>query len=206
MTLRNSVVGALASCALLAFAATIPAAAQQAGPGAQGPLQASETKNVGDWEVRCFPVKSPSPCDMFELLADKKTGRRVLSLSIAYVPSQDRHAIQIALPLGVAISRGVIISSDTYTSPVMHYRRCDRGGCYVEGLIDNSAIDALGRGTSAKVQFFAYDGQNGHLFNLPFSLRGYSEAQSTMSEMSRAHVSGSGTQSKKAAAASAGQQ
>jgi len=186
MTLRNFVIGALASCALLTFAAAVPAGAQQAAQ--QGPLQASETKNVGDWEVRCFPVKSPSPCDMFELLADKRTGRRVLSLSIAYVPSQDKHAIQIALPLGVAISRGVIISSDTYTSPVMHYRRCDRGGCYVEGLIDNSAIDALGRGTTAKVQFFAYDGQNGHLFNLPFSLRGYAEAHNTMSDMASAHT------------------
>jgi invasion protein IalB len=189
MNFRNSVVGALASCALLALAAFVPAAAQQAAPG-QGPLTATDTKNIGDWEVRCFPVKSPSPCDMFELLADKKTGRRVLSLSIAYVPSQDRHAIQIALPLGVALARGVIISSDTYTSPVMHYRRCDRGGCYVEGLIDNAAIDSIGRASAAKVQFFAYDGANGRLFDLPFSVKGFNEAHSAMSEMARTHTKG----------------
>ena len=59
-----------------------------------------QTKPFGDWTVRCFPVKSPSPCDMFELLANKKdTRQRVMSVSIAYLPANDRHVIQIAVPL-----------------------------------------------------------------------------------------------------------
>jgi invasion protein IalB len=165
-----------------------PALAQTAPQQAQRPgqLVANETKAVGDWTVRCFPIKSPSPCDMFELLADKKNGNRVMSLSIAYVPQQDRHAIQIALPLGVALAKGVQLQSDTFNSPVMRYRRCDRGGCYVEGLIDNASVDALSRSQGqAKVRFSAYGGRD---YALPFSLNGFSEARNTMMDLARSHV------------------
>lgn len=180
--------------------AALPAAAQQQPQQPQQPIEPNETKLVGDWMVRCFPVKSPSPCDMFELLADKKSGRRLMSFSIAYIPSQDRHAIQIALPLGVALAKGVTISSDTYNSPPMRYRRCDRLGCYVEGIIDNASIDALARSQSgAKVKFSAYGGQT---FDVPFSLNGFAEAHNTMTDLSKSHVSmgGQGNAPKKPAA------
>ena len=110
------------------------------------PLQPSETKTFGDWTVRCYPVASPSPCDMYELLANKQTNQRVMSLSIAYMPSGDKHVIQIAVPLGVLIPTGLVIESDTYTSPLLHYRRCDRAGCYVEMMFDNGAVNALAFG------------------------------------------------------------
>lgn len=176
--------------AAVLFLVAAPAFAQQQNvqqaASRQGGLVANETKNVGDWTVRCFPIKSPSPCDMFELLADKKNGRRVMSLSIAYVPLQDKHAIQIALPLGVALAKGVQIQSDTFRSPQLRYRRCDRAGCYVEGIIDNASVDALGRSTSgARVTFWAYGGKD---YTLPFSINGFSEARSTMMELARSHV------------------
>ncbi len=185
MTLRSfSAVLAALFLAVAAPALAQTAPQQPARPAA--PLEPNETKVVGDWMVRCFPVKSPSPCDMFELLADKKSGRRLMSFSIAYIPSQDRHAIQIALPLGVALAKGVFITSDSYNSPQMRYRRCDRMGCYVEGLIDNASIDALSRSPSgAKVKFSAYGGQT---IDLPFSLKGFVEAHSTMSDMAKSHV------------------
>ena len=185
---------ALLASAFVALMAAPALAQDQSQPATsaatQAPMGANETKNVGDWLVRCFPVKSPSPCDMFELLADKKTGQRVLSLSIAYIPSQDRDAIQIALPLGVALSRGVIMSADTFATQQMRYRRCDRMGCYVEGLVDNATIDNLARSQSgAKVKFTAYGGQT---YDLPFSLKGFSEARDTMVGLARSHVAMAG--------------
>jgi invasion protein IalB len=171
---------------LAAMPALAQTAPQQPAGQRPAPLVANETKAVGDWTIRCFPIKSPSPCDMFELLADKKNGNRVMSLSIAYVPQQDRHAIQIALPLGVALAKGVQLQSDSFSSPVMRYRRCDRGGCYVEGLIDNASVDALARSQSgAKVKFSAYGGRD---YALPFSLNGFSEARNTMMDLARSHV------------------
>ncbi|MBL6937644.1 MAG: invasion associated locus B family protein [Alphaproteobacteria bacterium] len=167
---------------ILSFA---PAAfAQEAPPAA--PVQPSETKPFGDWTVRCYPVKSPSPCDMFELLANKQTQQRVLSVSIAYVPARDAHVIQIAVPLGVSIPRGLLLASDSYTSPVLKYRRCDRGGCYVEMLMQNDAVTALaGAGTSAKVKVFAVSGKE---FDIPFSLNGFSDAHGAMQDLARKKV------------------
>jgi invasion protein IalB len=185
-SIRTIVAGALALC-LLSFGA----AAQTAPAGGGGAMAPSETKPFGDWTVRCFAVATPSPCDMFELLANKTSGERVMSVSIAYMPNGDKHVIQIAVPLGVAIQKGVILSTDAYVSPQLHYRRCDRGGCYVEMLIDNQTIGALGASTgSAKIKIVADGGKE---FVIPFSLNGFNDAHGAMQDLAR----------KKTAAASA---
>ena len=64
----------------VAFAAALlaaPAFAQDAAPQAQKPLQPSDVKEFKDWTVRCYPVASPSPCEMIELRVAKKSGQRV---------------------------------------------------------------------------------------------------------------------------------
>jgi invasion protein IalB len=183
-SLRSLVGGAIAAALLVASAAA------QTAPGGNQPLAPSETKQFGDWMVRCFPVsKSPSPCDMFELLANKKSGDRVMSVSIAYIPSTDKHVIQIAVPLGVLIQKGVVLTSDKYTSPMLNYRRCDRGGCYVEMLFDNTAVDQLAGSTGpARIKIVAFGGKE---FDIPFSLNGFSDAHGTMTDLARKKVSSS---------------
>lgn len=182
-SLRATLIGALALSLL-----SIGAASAQTAPGGRGPVQPTDTKQFGDWMVRCYPVKSPSPCDMFELLANKKNQQRILSLSIAYVPSSDRHVIQIAVPLGVLIPKGLVMSSDAYNSPMLHYRRCDRGGCYVEMLMQNDSVNALLGATAAKITVYA-DG--GKAFEIPFSLKGFSDAHGAMQDLARKKTQGS---------------
>jgi invasion protein IalB len=185
--LRATLAGALA-LGILSFG---PASSQTAPAGDGAPMQPSETKPFGDWTVRCYPVKTPSPCDMFELLANKQSGQRVLSVSIAYMPSGDRHVIQIAVPLGVSIPRGLILSSDAYTSPALHYRRCDRGGCYVEMLMPNETITSLASsGAQAKIRIFAVTGKP---FEIPFSLNGFGDAHGAMQDLARKKVAGNDT-------------
>ena len=177
----SSLIAGAVALSLLSFGV----AAQEAPTGGAtgAPLTPSETKPFGDWTVRCFPVATPSPCDMFELLANKSSGERVMSVSIAYMPAGDRHVIQIAVPLGVAIQKGLILSTDAYVSPQLHYRRCDRGGCYVEMLIDAQTIGALTASTgSAKIKIFA-DG--GKPFEIPFSLNGFADAHGAMQDLAR---------------------
>src|ERR1051325_7785928 len=88
------------------------AVAQQAAPDA--PAARPDVKAVEDWFVRCFPIQSPSPCDMFQELDNRETRQRILSLSLAYVPSLDRHALQVTVPLDIAIQKGVVIQTDSY--------------------------------------------------------------------------------------------
>jgi invasion protein IalB len=172
----------VAALILLSLGAASAQPAPAAAPGA-APLQPSETKTFGDWTVRCYPIASPSPCDMYELLANKQNNQRVMSLSIAYLPSGDKHVIQVAVPLGILIPKGLVIESDTFTSQMLHYRRCDRGGCYVEMLFDNGSINALSTATGpAKIKIVA---DNGKVFEIPFSLKGYADAHGAMVDLAR---------------------
>ena len=115
---------------------------------------------------------------MLQELDDQRTRQRVVSLSFAYVPSLDRHALQITVPLEVSIPKGLTIQTDTYTSQVLKYRRCDRNGCYVEMAVDNGLIESLARsGADAKVNIAA---DNGKTYGLKFSLKGFASAHDDM--------------------------
>jgi invasion protein IalB len=162
----------------LAMGATAALAQQQ-----QAPLKPDVTKQHGDWLVRCYPVASPSPCDMFELLAQKKSGNRVMSVSFAYAPKANRYVVQIAVPLGVELSKGLTIKAADYASPTLSFRRCDRGGCYIEGVTDPAMLDALGQnGAQAKASIVSTEGKT---LDINFSLNGFAEARSEMAELAK---------------------
>jgi invasion protein IalB len=178
MTMKQILAGAVLGVLLASGAALAQQAAPEGGPGKP------DVKTVGDWFVRCFPVQSPSPCDIFQELDDQRTRQRVLALSIAYVPSLDRHALQITVPLEVSIPRGVTIQAGSYTSPMLKYRRCDRNGCYVEMAVDNGLIEALTHaGDDAKVNVVADSGKS---YALKFFIKGFAEAHDSMVSQARA--------------------
>lgn len=176
MKIPHLVAGACAGLLLIPAAALAQASAEPPGR--------PEVKEIGSWSVRCFPVESPSPCDMYEELQDKNTRQRVLSLSLAYVPKMDRHAIQITVPLGVALQNGVIIQTDNFTSQPLRFRQCDRSGCFVQMMLDNASVTALTKsGPQAKVKVVA-DG--GKPIDLSFSLDGFAAAHDSMVAQARA--------------------
>lgn len=165
--------------AIFAFGTT-QALAQAQQPAAPKP---DVNKQVGDWLVRCYPVQSPSPCDMFELLAQKKTGNRVMSMSFAYAPKADKYVVQIAVPLGVELKKGLVVKAGEYTSQTLQFRRCDRGGCYVEGLTDAAIIDAMAQnGDTGKATISSTEGRS---LDISFSLKGFEEARTQMVELAK---------------------
>lgn len=183
MTFSHTLIGAamglvLASGAALAQDAAAPAAA------APAPQGRPDVKAVGDWVVRCFPITSPSPCDIYQELNDQRSKQRVLSFSIAYVPSLDRHGIQISVPLEVSIPRGLVLEASSFKSAPMKYRYCDSNGCFVQMPIENSAIASIAKSApDAKVRIFA---DSGKAYELKFSLKGFAAALDSMVEQARA--------------------
>ena len=191
--------GLIAAALLLPVSAMAQSAAPP--PVAGTPLTPTDVKPIGDWTVRCFPVASSSPCDMYEELDDKTSKQRVLGVSIAFVPSNSNHVAQSAVPLGVAISSGAIIKTDSYTSPKMPFRRCDRDGCYVELLLSQPIIDAMAKsGPEATVNIVADGGKS---FALRFSLNGFAGAHDAMSGLARQKATSGGTVGPEAAPAPA---
>lgn len=181
MKFFHTLIGAGLGLALACGAALAQGAGAQA---QQQPPKPPETKTIGDWIVRCFPIQSPSPCDMYQELDDQRAHQRVLSFSIAFVPSLNRHGIQVTVPLEVSIPRGLIIQTDSFTSQPLKYRYCDRTGCFVQMPIDNATIEAMSKsGEQAKVRVFA---DNGKAYDIRFSLKGFAAAHDSMVEQAKA--------------------
>ena len=200
MKISHLLGGLVAGVLMLPVAAMAQSAASP--PQAGTPLTPTDVKPVGDWTVRCFPVASTSPCDMYEELDDKTSHQRVLGVSIAFVPSTNNHVAQIAVPLGVAIGSGAVIKTDSYTSPKMPYRRCDRDGCYVELLLPQDIVDSLAKsGPEATVNIVADGGKS---YALRFSLNGFAGAHDSMSGLAKQKAtSGPGASAPDAAAEAA---
>jgi len=150
----------------------------QEAPAAPAAPGRPDVKTVGDWMVRCFPVNNPNPCDVFQEGDNPNTHQRVLSLSLAYAPSADRHLLQITVPLTVSIPSGLTIQTDTFTSPVMNYRMCTREGCFVQIAPDNAMIAALAK--SGPVAQVNIAGDDGKPHAIRFSLKGFSAAHDDM--------------------------
>ena len=144
--------------------------------------QYSINQNVGDWVVRCVltTVKSPAPCEVLQVTVNKDNKQRLSSLSIAYVPSRDSYAMQIVVPTGVSLAKGLAIG----VSPTsMKFTRCELDGCYVETVIDNAAITSFGAGKTTNIGVTAYGKPNEIKF--PVSLTGFPEAMDRMKGYAR---------------------
>jgi invasion protein IalB len=160
-----------------------PVRAQQ-GDAPAAPAAPPEVKTVDDWTIRCFAVKNGHPCDMFQEMANKDTRQRILSVSLAFDPSVNRHLLQVTVPLDVALQKGITIQTDNYTSPVLKYRMCTREGCFVQMVPENAMVEALAKsGPQAKINIA---GDNGKAYGLQFSLKGFSAAHDEMVSKARA--------------------
>jgi len=179
-----------ASSAVLAAPAPAPPpapAADQNGQPAQP--QFSVNQPYGDWAVRCAltTVKSPAPCDVIQLTINQDTKQRVMSFSLAFVPSRNAYAMQVIVPTGVALARGMSLAAGDRSLNNVKYNRCERDGCYVELLVDVPTIASLsasgGAGKKTNVTIVGY-GQNNQL-DLPVSLNGFPEALDRMKTLAQ---------------------
>jgi invasion protein IalB len=177
VNLSRALIGGLAfsvAGAAAAFAQDAPAA----------PPPKPDVKTVEDWQVRCYPVQAVAPCDMLQEQGDPQSGRKVLSLSISYIPSMDRHALIVNVPLDVSLAKGVVLQTDSYTSPVLKYRMCTRDGCFVQAPVDNDLVASVAKSSGdAKVNIVGDDGKS---YSLKFSLKGFAQAHDDMVAQAKA--------------------
>ena len=171
----------LAGLSGMALAQQPPASpAPDAPPPAAAPAapQYSINQSIGDWVVRCVQttIKSPAPCEVMQTTVNKDSKQRISAFSMAYVPSRDSYAIQIVVPTGVALSKGLQLGTALNG---VKFNRCERDGCYVEMLLDNAAVASLsGAGKATTIGVVGY-GQANEI-KLPVSLAGFPEAVDRM--------------------------
>ena len=195
--MRRAVLSLLALAAMSGAAAAQPAvgtppakaaakaapAKAGAAPAAAAPASGASPRRFGEFIVRCAPVKSVAPCDLYEERGDKNSGQRVIGFSIGFMPSTSRYIMQVAVPLGVDVNKGLTITDGKYTSPALPYRRCDRTGCFSEVAVDKTLIYAFAKMGDAKIKVIA-DG--GKIYDFTFSFEGFSAAHEDMVAQNRA--------------------
>ena len=126
-------------------------------------------------------VKSPAPCEVLQVTVNRDNKQRLSSFSIAYVPSRDAYAIQVVVPTGVALAKGLLLGNSPNG---MKFTRCERDGCYVEAVIDNTVVTTLGKaGKATQIAVVPY-GKTDQI-KFPVSLNGFTEAMDRMKSYSK---------------------
>ena len=126
-------------------------------------------------------VKSPAPCEVLQVTVNKDSKQRLSSFSMAYVPSRDAYAMQVVVPTGVSLAKGLILGPSPNG---MKFTRCERDGCYVEAVIDNAVVTSLAKaGKATDIAVVAY-GKTDQI-KFPVSLTGFTEAMDRMKTYSK---------------------
>ena len=166
-------------------AATAPAAAPTAQPVVDPNLALNEPHE--NWSVRCFRVESPAPCDVLQIGTNSETQQRVLLISIAYLPARDAYAMQLIVPLGVQLSRGMTLAAGENSLTAISFNRCERDGCYVEMALPQATIDTLASMTEdTTITILPYN--QAEALTLPFSVTGFAAAMARMKEEAEARA------------------
>ena len=106
------------------------------------------TATYEEWTVRCAARAEAPPCDMLQVAISQEDGRQVLRLSLAHLGEGDRIGMQALIPLGVRVSGGVLVQVDGEAVEFegLGFTRCEPGGCFIEGVVDEASLSAFMRG------------------------------------------------------------
>ncbi|MBT5559802.1 MAG: hypothetical protein HOJ88_07900 [Proteobacteria bacterium] len=135
-----------------------------------------------DWTLRCQQAGgADQDCFMVQLVQLEESGELLMQVNIASVPDREEPVMSIALPLGVALADGVKMQLGDAADNVniMGYSHCTQGGCYVNQLLGDEAIQRIAAVESGSVTFATLSGET---VDVPFSPLGFVEALAAMRE------------------------
>lgn len=159
---------------------------------ARKPMTPTTMKSFSGWDVRCYPVQTPAPCDMWEAIAFKKGGQLAVSVSIVYVPSRDEHLVQFVVPLGIDLQQGAKAMAGGFSADGLRYHHCDRIGCYIIVPQANGLINALRSQQTFKVRVVQFHGKP---VDLTVPLKGFNEAHTALVDLAKQKTAGGGSNS-----------
>jgi invasion protein IalB len=162
-------------------------AQQQQQQQARKAMTPTVMKTFSGWDVRCYPVQTPAPCDMWEAIAFKKGGSLAISVSIVYVPSRDQHLMQFVVPLGIDLQQGAKATGGGYSSSTLSYHHCDRIGCYIILPQANDLVSALRGQSTFKVRVVQFHGKP---VDLTVPLKGFGEAHTALVDLAKQKTAG----------------
>jgi invasion protein IalB len=125
----------------------------------------------GAWEVRCAPDNSE--CVLYQLARDDQDNP-VAELNVVKL-SPDAPAaagVNILTPLGTLLPPGLVLQIDDAQQRQYPFSWCDGAGCFARFAVDQATVDAMKRGSAAKLTLFSV-GAPGTPVELEISLSGF---------------------------------
>jgi len=133
----------------------------------------TDTHVSGSWSVHCYNGGAFT-CDLSQASFLRARNLRIASIAIAYVPQSNAYIGRFVVPLGVSFDAGLALEIGTYHAANLKYRRCERDGCYVEGVLPPALVNALQTPDLAKgaMDVVLVDGRK---FQIPIGLDGFTD-------------------------------
>jgi len=131
------------------------------------------SEKVGDWGLSCQnrPEKR-NLCSMSQKILSKDNNEILMHVSVSYADGIESPIINIRLPLGINLPKGVAIKvgESSVSYPFIY---CDKNACYSVISVDESTLNLFSSHDKGTIFF---NDLNNQVLSLPFSLTGFSAA------------------------------
>jgi invasion protein IalB len=156
-----------------------PAAAGKAAP-APAAAAGGENKEQSAWVKLCEkapslaePKKELNVCLTHHERLDGNTGMVLVSAAIRQVEGQDKEALMVMVPLGMALPPGVQVKVDEKEPVKLQFTLCHAAGCTAEGEATKAVIDQMKTGKQVVVAAINLAGK---AIGFPVPLTGFDKA------------------------------
>jgi invasion protein IalB len=116
----------------------------------------------------------------------KASKKQVLLVSLAYSPERAQHAMEVLVPLGVDLRRGIDITVGGITAKGVPVTRCELSGCVVDAILGDELVKAMRSAHSGKVTLGGIAAQDA---SIEFSLNGFEQADDALKREAIARTS-----------------
>ncbi|MEI2297369.1 invasion associated locus B family protein [Ensifer sp. MJa1] len=163
---------------------TRPAAEQKAKPAQPEKAAANRFK---EWELQCIELdKQPVRCQISSSTLSADGKQVILVMSLAYRPDGKSVAMQMAVPLGIALKDGVKFKVKDGYGATMPVSRCTPQGCLVEGPAERALLGSMEAKAEATVTVATPEGK---AIPIALSLQGFADAHAALSARQAAKTS-----------------
>lgn len=133
-----------------------------------------------EWALQCVEQgKEPARCQVSGSTLSGDGKQVILVMSLAFRPDGKSVAMQMAVPLGVALKDGVKFNVAGGYEAAMALSRCTPQGCLVEGPVEPALIEAMKAKAKATVTVATPEGK---AVPIALSLSGFSDAYAALIE------------------------
>jgi invasion protein IalB len=154
-----------------------PAAAQKGAPAApaagNAPEQSAWVKLCEKAPSLAEPKKELNVCLTHHERLDGNTGMVLVSAAIRQVEGQDKEALMVMVPLGMALPPGVQVKVDEKEPVKLQFTLCHAAGCTAEGEATKAVIDQMKTGKQVVVAAINLAGK---AIGFPVPLTGFDKA------------------------------